>query len=173
MKLIDKISGLGIKRKHAFALALFVFLSVFHSFIANDKYIICKSGKGIHFFHEKGECGFGIPALIPYASNTLDKDNRGVSPFEKQNVSSLYYRHWLGTDSLGRDVLAGLIYGSFLALMIGLVASILALCIGIFMAYISAYIGDERFTLTKEYFIILICEILLLFNTALNAKPQF
>lgn len=156
MRLIDHISGFGVKRKHAVAILVFIMIALLHMFIANDKYIIGKCEKEIQFFEEKEKCSFGLPALIPYTANTMDKANRDVGPFDTQDVKSLYYRHWLGTDNLGRDVLAGLIHGSFLALMIGFVASVLSLIIGIFMAYISAYIGDDQFKLSREYLLVLI-----------------
>jgi peptide/nickel transport system permease protein len=91
-----------------------------------------------------------LPPLIPYASTTQDVQNAGlVSPFEKQNTSSLYYRHWLGTDKLGRDTLAGLIVGTRTALMIGLGGMAIALFIGLLMGMSAGYFHNDRFKLTK------------------------
>ncbi|MBT8190254.1 MAG: ABC transporter permease [Saprospiraceae bacterium] len=161
MKILDHLSAFGISRKQASAVLVFILIALLHPFLANDKYIMGKSEDGIQFFSDKEGSSFGIPALIPYAANSIDRENRSVGPFDKQNVRSLYHRHWLGTDSLGRDVLAGLIHGSFLALMIGLAASLLALLIGVIMAYISAYVGDDRFKLSRGYLIILIIAFLI------------
>ena len=97
--------------------------------------------------HSSESCQFGIKALIPYDSNSTDKKNRKVGPFDYQDVSSLYYRHWLGTDALGRDVLAGLIEGSYIAFIVGILSSLFALIIGVFFAYWSGFVGDTRFKL--------------------------
>ncbi len=150
------ISKYAIKKNHSIAIVVFVFIALFHQIIANDKYIICKKSSSWSFFEKQELCEYGVRALIPYSSKTIDKDNRSVGPFDKQKVSSLYYRHWLGTDSIGRDVLAGLIWGSFIALVVGLVSSLLALLVGVLMAYLSGYIGDNGFKLLKTHFLILI-----------------
>jgi peptide/nickel transport system permease protein len=91
-----------------------------------------------------------IPPLIPYAYYEQDAKNTDfVSPFGVQNVPSLYYRHWLGTDKLGRDVLAGLVSGTRIALLIGLGGMAIALFIGLFMGMAAGYFGNDRFRLIK------------------------
>ena len=91
-----------------------------------------------------------FPPLIPYAYYEQDAKNTDfVSPFSPQNVSSLYYRHWLGTDKLGRDVLSGLIAGTRIALLIGLGGMAIALFIGLLMGITAGYYGNDRFKLTK------------------------
>jgi peptide/nickel transport system permease protein len=49
--------------------------------------------------------------------------------------------HWLGTDRLGRDVLAGLIHGSRYALTIGLVSVGISLAIGVALGALAGYFG--------------------------------
>ncbi|RMF93912.1 MAG: ABC transporter permease [Nitrospinota bacterium] len=49
--------------------------------------------------------------------------------------------HWLGTDSLGRDILSRIIYGSRIALIVGILAVSLALVIGVFLGLIAGYYG--------------------------------
>jgi peptide/nickel transport system permease protein len=91
-----------------------------------------------------------LPPLIPYASTTQDGKNADLAPpFGQQNIPSLYYRHWLGTDKLGRDTLAGLIAGTRTALMIGLGGMAIALFIGLLMGMSAGYFGNDRFKLTK------------------------
>ncbi len=97
---------------------------------------------------EKDEYFF--PPLIPYAYYEQDAQNRGfVSPFNAQNVPSIYYRHWLGTDRLGRDVLAGLIAGTRTAFLVGIGGMTIALSIGLLMGMTAGYFGNDRFKLTK------------------------
>ncbi len=49
--------------------------------------------------------------------------------------------HWLGTDEIGRDVLSRLIVGTRITLLAGLVATLIALVIGVPMGLISGYYG--------------------------------
>ncbi|MEW6753704.1 MAG: ABC transporter permease [Candidatus Latescibacterota bacterium] len=49
--------------------------------------------------------------------------------------------HWLGTDRLGRDVLAGLVHGSRYALTIGLVSVGISLVVGVLLGALAGYFG--------------------------------
>jgi peptide/nickel transport system permease protein len=49
--------------------------------------------------------------------------------------------YWLGTDSLGRDVLSRLIYGARTAMLVALFASLGAMIIGTVLAHIAGYFG--------------------------------
>ncbi|MEA2826742.1 MAG: peptide/nickel transport system permease protein [Actinomycetota bacterium] len=49
--------------------------------------------------------------------------------------------HWLGTDDLGRDQLSRVIYGSRIAVTVGLATILLALVIGIILGSLSGYLG--------------------------------
>ena len=52
-------------------------------------------------------------------------------------------RHWLGTDELGRDMLARLIYGGRLSLVTGLLPVVLATAIGGTLGVIAGYVGGR------------------------------
>lgn len=87
----------------------------------------------------------GIPTPIPYGENQMDlKNANAVSPFDEQEVESSYYHHWLGTDELGRDVLAQLIYGSRTAFTVGFGAMLVAAIIGLLIGGLAAYFGDHK-----------------------------
>ncbi len=82
--------------------------------------------------------------LIPYDAQTLDYRNMNYqSPLGEQKVNTVPDTHWLGTDRLGRDVLAMLIHGSKTALLIGFISIAIATLIGIFLGSFSAYFGDR------------------------------
>lgn len=53
------------------------------------------------------------------------------------------FRHWLGTDTFGRDILSRIIYGSRTALLVGLGASFLGSTIGAIIGVASAYFGGR------------------------------
>ncbi len=85
-----------------------------------------------------------FPPLIPYSSMSLDKNNANfLSPFSEQN-SGFYLRHWLGTDGIGRDVLAGLVSGTKTALLVGFGSMFLAFLIGVPIGLMSGFWGDNR-----------------------------
>jgi oligopeptide transport system permease protein len=51
--------------------------------------------------------------------------------------------HWLGTDTLGRDLLARTLYGGRISIMVGLVATFVALAIGVTYGAVAGYIGGK------------------------------
>jgi oligopeptide transport system permease protein len=67
--------------------------------------------------------------------------------YEEQNLDlgavppSLH--HWLGTDTLGRDLLARTLYGGRISITVGLVATFVALAIGVTYGAVSGFIGGK------------------------------
>ena len=81
---------------------------------------------------------------IPYSSDQLNsRVNVSVGPLDNQEVSSLRYRHWFGTDQLGRDVLAGLVHGTNIAVKVGLLSVFFSLLLGLYLGLLSGYFGDN------------------------------
>jgi len=72
------------------------------------------------------------PWLAPYDPNFIDIKSILMPP------SSL---HLMGTDSLGRDVLSRIIYGSQISLKVGFVAVGLATIIGVLLGAVAGYYG--------------------------------
>jgi oligopeptide transport system permease protein len=52
-------------------------------------------------------------------------------------------QHWLGTDPLGRDLLARLLYGGKISLLVGLCATFVSLTIGVLYGAISGFVGGK------------------------------
>ncbi|MEO0042342.1 MAG: hypothetical protein RL329_1790 [Bacteroidota bacterium] len=91
-----------------------------------------------------------LPPLIPYDAMTTHLSDKLLSPFDNQPHLSWYRRHWLGTDGMGRDIAAGLVAGTRIALQVGLSSVALAAVIGLFAGLMSGYYGDERFRMPRR-----------------------
>ncbi|MSU23374.1 MAG: ABC transporter permease [Opitutus sp.] len=67
--------------------------------------------------------------------------------YEEQNLDLGAARpggaHWLGTDTLGRDLLVRLLYGGRVSLGVGLAATFVALTIGVVYGAIAGYFGGK------------------------------
>ena len=96
-----------------------------------------------------------VMPLVPYSSDQLNsKINVSVGPLNNQEVSSLRYRHWLGTDHLGRDVLAGLIHGTAIAMKVGLLSVFFSLFLGLYLGLLSGYYGDDGWKINLYAFLV-------------------
>tara|TARA_B100001564_G_scaffold146500_1_gene123023 strand:- start:1018 stop:2343 length:1326 start_codon:yes stop_codon:yes gene_type:complete len=105
--------------------------------------------------------------LIPYSPGTMDRYNRDyASPSGKQRYKNpngeitempKRFRHRLGTDGIGRDLASGLIHGTRISLMVGIVAMGIASIIGIFLGALAGFFGDTKLKMPriKYYFSLL------------------
>lgn len=102
------------------------------------------------------EYDWAVWPLVPYLPRNTDlKNAHYTGPFDDQNVRSMHWRHWLGTDKLGRDVLAALIHGTRTALLVGLIAMGIAAIIGIVLGALAGFYGDSRLRISRAQLICL------------------
>jgi peptide/nickel transport system permease protein len=86
-----------------------------------------------------------------------------LAPFDPydQNLSQSLVKpsahHLLGTDSLGRDTLSRLIYGSRNSLLIGVVALGIAAAIGIALGLVAGYLGGWVYIIIMRFIDSLMC----------------
>ena len=168
----SKVKQLKIRFAVVWLLSLF-FIAVFLEFLASDKPILAKVEEtwympslgetmfdlGVNERYNKirrvkweKHDEFKIMPLVPYSANTLDLKNASYKgPFEKQRVQSIRYRHWLGTDKIGRDVLAGLLNGCRVIIKIMLIVGFVAGVLGLLIGGFAGFLGDRsvKWTLSK------------------------
>ncbi len=70
--------------------------------------------------------------------------------YEEQNLANTFAppgaAHWLGTDQLGRDLLVRLMYGGRISIMVGLIATSVALVIGVTYGAVAGFFGGKTDT---------------------------
>jgi peptide/nickel transport system permease protein len=165
------------RRKKTAVISLYIvivlaIIAVLAPFLANEKPLVCKY-KGTLYFPVLKEIAvdFGIGEFQPQFQNVnwknlkydmaifppvpylpMNQDNSNIhskSPFDEQVVPSLRWHHWFGTDELGRDVLAGMIHGTKIAMTVGIVSMLIASIIGILLGSLAGFYGDENFQVSR------------------------
>lgn len=86
---------------------------------------------------------------VAYRPDQIDIYRKFQSPFDEQKVERWQFRHWLGTDSLGHDTLSGLIWGTRIALIIGLASMLIAGTIGLFLGSLAGFFGNDRWITSR------------------------
>ncbi|MEO1714165.1 MAG: ABC transporter permease subunit, partial [Bacteroidota bacterium] len=148
-------------------LLLLVLVSIFSPFLSNDKPLYAKKDGKIYFpvlreilvdyglvepiaewrnlkWRTETDYTGKIFPPIPYSAVELDVRNaRYKGPFDQQRVSKDRYWHRLGTDKLGRDVAAGMIAGTRIALLVGLISMSIATFLGLLLGSLAGYYGDR------------------------------
>lgn len=151
------------------ALAVVAFLA---PFLANEKPLVCKYQGEVYFPVLKDVAvGLGIGEFKPQFNNVdwkaldyemvvfppvpylpMNQDNNNIhskGPFDEQDVPSARWKHWFGTDELGRDVLAGMIHGTSIAMTVGIVSMFIASLIGILLGALAGFYGDDNFMVSR------------------------
>jgi peptide/nickel transport system permease protein len=88
------------------------------------------------------------PLLAPYDPYDQHLDQTLLRPNSQ---------HWLGTDTLGRDILSRIIYGSRNSLLVGIVALGIAATIGITIGLTAAYFGGWVYNILMRIVDALMC----------------
>ncbi len=76
------------------------------------------------------------PAFSPHSQESLDWERIAQSP-------GLEASHWLGTDRLGRDLFVRALQGVRISLLIGLMATVVSLLVGVTWGAIAGYVGGR------------------------------
>lgn len=127
------------------------------------------------------------PWLMPYSYDQADFSRVNNPPFvtnldefeiqtglaldaaDYTSIFGIYWntKHWLGTDDLGRDMLARLLFGARVSLAVGFLAGFVSLLIGVLFGSIAGYVGgrvdnimmrfvDTLYSLPYMFFVIIL-----------------
>jgi oligopeptide transport system permease protein len=86
--------------------------------------------------------------LVALASTVLEGMHMTLTPYSFDQTSGAYLAgpsaaHPMGTDELGRDLLARIIFGSRLSISIGLTTAMIAFAIGTLYGALAGYLGGK------------------------------
>ncbi|MBL8644342.1 MAG: ABC transporter permease subunit [Rhodospirillaceae bacterium] len=104
---------------------------------------------------------FALPHFLPWTYEQIDWDRMEATP------PSIETGHYLGTDTLGRDLLARALFGGRVSLTVGLLATFVALVIGVTVGTIAGFVGgrvdqalmrfvDFMYTVPLTFFVIIL-----------------
>ncbi len=88
------------------------------------------------------------PWLAPFDPSDIDASTILVGPSAE---------HWLGTDSLGRDVLSRMIFGARVSLLVGFVSVGIACAIGVPLGAVAGYFGGVVDTVVMRFVDLMLC----------------
>jgi peptide/nickel transport system permease protein len=116
-------------------------------------------------------CDNIIFAPIPYSANTSDYLN---ADYKAPSDAQLFetndgiietipnkFKHFLGTNKRGEDVLSGLINGTRVSILVGFLSMLFAASFGIFMGAIAGYFGNDGIKISKAGMVGIIIGLLL------------
>ncbi len=74
------------------------------------------------------------PVVAPYDPLKVDPINALLPPSAE---------HWMGTDTLGRDMTSRVIFGARISLRLGIVSVAIAMSLGVFLGVLAGYLGGR------------------------------
>lgn len=88
--------------------------------------------------------GLGAPWLGTMNPSEINPPFRNRVPGTEQTVSradasTTTFTHWMGTDSLGRDVYSRVVYGARVSLLIGLTVAVISVAVGLMVGLVAGY----------------------------------
>jgi oligopeptide transport system permease protein len=101
---------------------------------------------------------FAAPWISPYPIDDIDWENISTPPSTT---------HWFGTDENGRDLFTRILHGGQVSLMVGIVATLVSLAIGVIWGAVAGFFGgrvdavmmrtvDILYSLPYMFFVILL-----------------
>lgn len=167
---IKKISRFKSIKRGYYSFLLFCFLliiAVFAELLINNRALLVYDGEQLHFpiygaiipgkvfgldyeyetnyrelqqkYREEGSNRFVIMPIVPYNALEMDLRDGAYPPFPP----SFKDRHYLGTDEVGRDIVARLVYGFRICITFSLLLLVINFSIGITLGCLLGYFGGK------------------------------
>ena len=151
-------------------LGSWILLALMADFLASSNPLFLKDESGWEFIGPYGnvedseinsaEKVFWSP--VPFSANELDLSNPRFSyPGTNNSKYEFPRNHLLGTDRVGRDIMAGLIHGARFSLLVVLASSISIALIGLLIGILMGFFGDQKLRVKISGFILVILGITL------------
>jgi peptide/nickel transport system permease protein len=86
------------------------------------------------------------PKIIPYGYEVMDL---------KQMLAKPSFRHWFGTDEVGRDIFSRILFGGRYSLSLGIISVLFSVLIGIIVGSIVGFFGGQVDNLIMRFLDIL------------------
>jgi peptide/nickel transport system permease protein len=80
-----------------------------------------------------------VEQITPIGASDIEVDNPFASPFTTSEATGL--KHWLGTDQLGRDYFARILYAARVSLTVAVTCTLSSALIGIVFGAVAGYYG--------------------------------
>lgn len=149
-----------IKKTAYWLLMVSMLLALFNSMLCNEKPIIAKIGDSWSFpaLKEFGsdlgilqlgndmvlkKYSLASIAIYPPIKYSYDFINRSGLKYAPPMTQGPNGKHILGTDRLGRDVLAGVVRGFYISFKIGLISLLFAAIFGVIIGLCMGYFGNQ------------------------------
>ncbi|MHB0968622.1 MAG: ABC transporter permease [Thermoanaerobaculia bacterium] len=135
----------------AAVILLLVIIAAAADVLATSRPLLVRGPDGIRvtaFARDAGDAATLLGAPVPYDPSRVDLLHRLEPPSRN---------HWLGTDELGRDVLARMIHGSRISLSVGIVAAGIALLVGVLIGALAGYYGGAADWIVSRLIEIVLC----------------
>lgn len=161
------------------ALKILLFIGIAAPLISNDKPLLISTNDGWSFpilaesiphdlkiknLDRNSEVNWYLSPPIAFSPNELDVESIGLHPLSSGKTRKWNNIHWLGTDHLGRDVMAQLVYGCRTSVLIGLMAMLIALTIGILLGATSGYWNFQNMRISFPAILFILTAIIFLMN---------
>ncbi|MGE0717182.1 MAG: ABC transporter permease [Alphaproteobacteria bacterium] len=114
---------------------------------------LAKAGAGVRTFggrllhlarrHPLGAAGAVLVAILLFAAGfaELITVHDPISTNAAKSLRPPSLEHWLGTDFLGRDIYARIVYGARISLAVGVGSTVLGCVLGVAVGLVSGYLG--------------------------------
>jgi peptide/nickel transport system permease protein len=122
-----------------YAVAALVAVALVADLLASDRPLAARVGGEVKLFPADATgADWVLHTPIPFGPNQTFASARTRSEPAPWAPDS---EHWLGTDELGRDVLARLIHGARVSLLVGFGAMLIASLLGLLLGVVAGYYG--------------------------------